>query len=171
MKVFLIGLPGSGKSYWARQLSTHYQLPLIDLDAEIVKNTGLSINDIFMNHGEEWFRQKEAELLRTCSQQNKSFIFSTGGGVPCYHNNMEFINENGISIFINRSPESIGQRLLSKGFDKRPLLRDKKDTLIYELKAKLAEREEFYQKAYIKLNKDDLYIADFIKVIEGWSKK
>jgi shikimate kinase len=170
MKIYLIGLPGSGKSYWARQLSTHYQLPLIDLDAEIVKNSGMSINDIFINHGEAWFRQKEAELLRHSSSEQEQFIFSTGGGAPCFHDNMKFINQQGISIFINRNPENIAQRLLSKGFDKRPLLKDKKDTLVDELKAKLAEREGFYKQAHIILDWDDLELAHFTQPIDRKTK-
>jgi len=167
MKVYLIGLPGSGKSYWARQLSAHYQLPLIDLDAEIVKNTGMSINDIFVNKGEDWFRNKEAELLRSCSHQVEAFIFSTGGGAPCFHYNMEFINQNGLSIFINRSPGSIANRLLSKGFDKRPLLKDKKDSLGDELEDKLEKRKQFYEQAKIVLTKDDLVLADFTREIDS----
>lgn len=170
MKIYLIGLPGCGKSYWASQLATHYQLPLIDLDAEIVKDTGLSINDIFMYHGEEWFRQKEADLLRLCSQQNDSFIFSAGGGAPCFHNNMSFINRNGISIFINRSPDNIAQRLLNKGFDKRPLLKGKKDTLQEELAMKLQQRKQYYEQAIIVLSKNDLVLEDFLKVLIKYRK-
>ena len=170
MKIYLIGLPGCGKSYWARQLATHYQLPLIDLDAEIVKETGLSINDIFINHGEKWFRQKEADLLRICSHQIRSFIFSTGGGAPCFHNNMRFINDEGISIFINRSPQNITQRLLAKGFEKRPLLRDKKDTLTHELNMKLQQRKPYYEQAKTVLSKDDLLLDDFVNALEEYKK-
>ncbi|MFW5759679.1 MAG: shikimate kinase [Cyclobacteriaceae bacterium] len=171
MKIYLIGLPGSGKSYWARQLSAHYQLRLIDLDAEIVKDTGRSINDIFINHGEQWFRQKEADLLRQISQKYAQFIFSTGGGAPCFHQNMKYINENGISIFINRTPENIALRLLSKGFDKRPLLKDKRDTLVEELKNKLAERIIFYQQAHIVVEHDELKLQDFTIPIDNLQKK
>lgn len=171
MKIYLVGLPGSGKSYWARQLSAYYQLPLVDLDTEIVKDTGSTINDIFINHGEEWFRQKEADLLRSITLQREKFIFSTGGGAPCFHQNMQYINQHGISVFINRTPEHIARRLLSKGFDKRPLLKDKKDTLVDELRTKLAERAVDYRKAHIILDLDDLELHHFTAAIDHHKKK
>ena len=167
MKIILVGLPGSGKSFWGRQLAAYYQVKLIDLDIEIINYTGSTINDIFAEQGEEWFRKTEADILRGVLGQPGPYILSTGGGAPCFHQNMEAINAVGISIFLNRSPESIAKRLLQKGFDKRPLLKDKKDTLAEELQQKLLQRKPFYTKAHISLNQDEMQLESFINALES----
>ena len=78
--IVLIGLSGSGKSTFGKRLAARYQMPLVDMDAEIVKKTGRSISNIFATDGEEAFRDMETECARECGRLS-GVIISTGGGV------------------------------------------------------------------------------------------
>jgi shikimate kinase len=100
MKLFLIGLMGSGKSVMGKRISQSAQLPFIDLDNEIEKEEGMKIQEIFSKKGEDYFRTLEAAALRRHSEAEE-FVMATGGGAPCFHGNMDFINKTGTSIFLN----------------------------------------------------------------------
>src|SRR5688572_1061429 len=106
MKLFLVGLPGSGKSTIGKQLSNLLNLPLVDTDDLIIQKEKSTIEEIFKYHGENYFRELEKKTLHELIASDK-LIISTGGGLPCFFDNMEVINKNGISIYLNVSPESI----------------------------------------------------------------
>src|SRR3954463_10365891 len=98
--VFLIGLMGSGKTFWAHKLSAILNIPAFDLDTEIEKAESKTIAEIFVEKGEAYFRKKENEILKNFSD-NKNFILSTGGGTPCFHDNIDWMNVQGITIWID----------------------------------------------------------------------
>ena len=98
-KIYLIGMPGSGKTTLGLQLAEALQLPFVDLDKEIEKHEGKSVPDIFSQQGEAHFRQVESKLLKEWSASGKTFIMATGGGAPCNHHGIEVINRSGLSIF------------------------------------------------------------------------
>ena len=98
-KVFLIGLPSSGKTTLGKRLATLNQWEFIDMDDEIVKHTGHSISSIFENDGEQGFRIIERELLKVLIEDSKSNqLISTGGGAPCFFDNMSLIKS--VKVFI-----------------------------------------------------------------------
>ena len=103
--IFLIGMMGSGKSYWAQQLATTYNMNWIDLDSEVEKENMMSIKVIFETEGEESFRIKEKNALHKLAH-HKNLIIATGGGTPCFYNNMQWMNEHGTTIWIDE-PVSI----------------------------------------------------------------
>src|SRR5690242_535239 len=98
MKIFLIGLMGSGKSFLGKKISESMNLPFIDLDTEIEKQEKLSIAEIFSAKSEDYFRTVETSLLRSNSAK-KEFVMATGGGAPCFHGNMDYIKQTGISVY------------------------------------------------------------------------
>ncbi|MFW5657975.1 MAG: shikimate kinase [Bacteroidota bacterium] len=146
MRIFLVGFMGSGKTTIGRQLARLLDYRFIDMDDLIVKNEEMDIPAIFEKKGESYFRGKEQNLLHELKHL-KNVVISTGGGVPCYFDNMKVIKESGISVYIKLPAGAIVQRLQNSA-GKRPLVdnRNKKDLTDY-VKRKLVEREPFYLQA------------------------
>jgi shikimate kinase len=162
MLIFLIGFMGSGKSYVARNLSIILNCDFVDMDKIIEEEEGLSINELFEQKGENYFRIKEKDYLEKLDI-NQNLIVSTGGGTPCFFNNMDLMNEKGLTIYLNRSKEIVLFRLV-KGQNKRPLLNGlSKDELEKFYDERLSSRETFYKKAKIyAYDKDVNEIASLI---------
>ena len=164
MKIYLIGFMGTGKTYWGRQLSERLTLPFFDLDEQIASSEGKSINDIFGQHGEEYFRQKEKEILHLLTESHDSFIMACGGGTPCYFNNIEYMNRSGSTIWINTPMPILIERLLKDKAD-RPLLKDLSDEQIKNfISKKFADRRMYYEQASQTLN-EDITLNHFIENI------
>ncbi|ADR23683.1 shikimate kinase [Marivirga tractuosa] len=154
MRYFLLGLPGSGKSHWGRIWSKKLKLPFFDLDEVIVENEGNSINEIFKNEGEEHFRNLETFYLQKLIANYSSLILSTGGGTPCFRDNLLLMNEKGISIFLNPPIEEIANRVWNPNeIIKRPLFSDCNSIKdVQEVLQRLNEdRIPIYQKAIVEL--------------------
>ncbi len=139
-KIFLIGLPASGKTSLGKRLAAEIEFPFIDLDDEIIKFSGSSITEIFEESGEDHFRILEKELLEKTIHENDQFILATGGGAPCFYDNLELMNHNGVTIFINPPIEEIHERL--KGDESRPLLKD------HSVEELLEKRKPWYERAH-----------------------
>ena len=114
MKYFLVGMPSCGKSSLAKIIGKEINIQFIDLDKEIEIVEKRSINEIFNIKGEGYFRKIESEVLNSIIKSNKSFIMATGGGTPCYNDNMKIINNNGISIFLDVKITELETRLKNK---------------------------------------------------------
>ncbi len=156
---------GAGKSYWGKQLADHWQLPYYDLDEVIVEAEEMAISDIFATKGEDYFREKESLLLRELSRQD-NFLISCGGGTPCFQDNMDFMNEHGITIWINPSLEAMVERLQRKKH-KRPLIQDLDDEdLLDFVEKKMAERRPFYEQSRHIISSDNISLDTFTKNIE-----
>jgi shikimate kinase len=148
MKIFLIGFMGSGKTTLGRKLAARMGCEFIDLDHKLEQQVELSIAEYFSIFGEDAFRTKESEVLKKTVYPD-NVIISTGGGLPCYFDNMEWMKANGKVVYIKLSPKTLADRLES-GKEERPLLQDKHgDDLIAFIEQKLAEREGFYSQANI----------------------
>ena len=142
-KIFIVGMPGSGKSTMAKYLSSETSFKYLDLDEEIELKSKKSVSKIFEIDGEESFRVLEKETLDEIIQKEEKFILATGGGTPSYDDNMGKMNENGITIFLNTSPEILIERISRK--NKRPLFNS---TNIREKVNKiLNERIKFYKRS------------------------
>ena len=154
---------GSGKSFWANKLSTLTNIPSFHLDDEIEKAEQKTIAAIFSESGEDYFRQKETEVLQSFSGKN-NFILSVGGGTPCFNNNMDWMNENGTTIWIDEPIEIIEKRLL-KEKSHRPLIANVPDeNLNGFLSAMREKRSVFYAKAKYHLS-DNINEKKFLEII------
>jgi shikimate kinase len=120
MKIFLIGMPGSGKTTLGKQLASRLAVDFVDLDEEIEKAEVKSIPEIFQEKGEDHFRLLEARLLREWSAGTKSFVMATGGGAPCFHKGIDVINEYGLSVFLDCPVHELVNRVRHN--QERPLL-------------------------------------------------
>src|SRR5512133_3442701 len=97
--IYLIGFMGSGKSTAGRELARLLGWSFTDLDTEVEKREGKTIRQIFAQKGEEYFRNLETKVLRDLNTLANSVI-STGGGTPCHSDNMDFMLENGLTIYL-----------------------------------------------------------------------
>jgi shikimate kinase len=165
MKIYLIGFMGCGKSHWGKQLGEKLNIPYFDLDDEIVKEESKSITEIFAYHGEEYFRQKEKDVLYTLTEKHNSFVLATGGGTPCYFNNIEYMNKNGTSVWFNCSVECLFNRLV-KEKDHRPLIRNLTDEQLRSfIIKKFGDRKIFYRQASVIINEDAITLENIVDTI------
>lgn len=166
MRVFLIGFMGSGKTHWGMQLASQLKIPFFDLDKEIESKEGKSVADIFAASGEEFFRTKERETLESLIDANHSMVLSTGGGTPCFFNNIKTMKKYGVAVWLNTHVEVLLQRLLREKHT-RPLLKNVADEelRIYIIR-KLNERKIYYEQADVMIdNEQSIPVNEFIQTI------
>ncbi len=146
MRIYLIGFMGCGKSSLGKRLARKLDYPFVDLDTEIEMAAGKSVTAIFDAHGEDWFRKKERELLHRTVDLSRGVI-ATGGGTPYYFDNMDFMNAQGVTVYLKMSPVSLTHRL-QYAQKKRPLVSDLTgEDLFRFVLEKLKSREPFYCRA------------------------
>lgn len=147
-------MPGSGKTTLGQQVAQALNLKFVDLDKEIEKKEKATIPDIFQFHGEVYFREVESIVLKSWATSADSFIMATGGGTPCFHEGIDVINENGISVFLNVPVDELLKRTVHKTH--RPLLAGENEFEKREkLKTLYAKRLGIYEKAEIVLLSPD----------------
>lgn len=165
VKVFLIGMMGSGKSYWAEKLKKKLKLAAYDLDNLVEMIEERTIAEIFEQSGEEYFRKEEAKMLRLFKEK-KQFILSCGGGTPCYGDNIQWMNKNGITIWIDEPVDVLTQRLLPEK-EHRPLIRNQDPSSLNDfLSTRLKERSAYYSQAQYTLSGIQITESNFIKIIK-----
>lgn len=165
--IFLIGLPSSGKTTLGKQLARHVRYRFVDSDVLIVKEEGMPIPDIFAQKGEPYFREAEARILRAIRPDSK-LVIATGGGMPCFHDNMDYIKANGLSVFLDVSPEQIVERILRHSTDDRPLYQKNDGQLLNNLREKYESRLGFYSKADFTLHGDNIHIRQLLDTIQQY---
>ena len=155
--IFLIGFMGCGKTTWGKKLASDLGYNFIDLDHVLEAHIGMSIPQYFSTHSEEEFRKLESEILKT-TQYPPNTIVSTGGGLPCFFDHMEWMNNHGQTVYIQLSPKTLASRLENPKTS-RPVLKGKKgDELVTFIEHKLAEREGYYLQATHTVNGIDLSV-------------
>jgi shikimate kinase len=168
MKIYLIGLPSSGKTTLGKQLAQAIQSEFIDMDDLIEQKEQQTISAIFAKKGEDYFRKVEQEMLNQLVEgDDENQIISTGGGVPCFFDNMEKMDSNGMTIYLKVSPKELVRRLTGTGTASRPLLQGKKDDeLEKEIIKKLKQRDPYYSQAKHVLDGDKLHVNDLINLVK-----
>lgn len=162
MKIYLIGYMGSGKTTIGKTVAEKLQWTFLDTDEIIEKRYEMEISEIFRLYGESEFRGAEQEILKELAGEENAVI-STGGGAPCFFDNMEQMNITGKTFYINLPPNQLAERLLATNLDTRPLLaRLSKEELEKFIVENLAKREQFYNLAHYKVSGTDEEIANQI---------
>jgi shikimate kinase len=143
--IFLIGMPSSGKSTLGRKLAKLLNYQFIDTDKLIVEDQQMSIPLLFSSKGEDYFREVESRILKTILP-NQRYVIATGGGVPCFFDNMDYVKATGISVFLDLPVCVLAARIENHGKDDRPLLSGLSQ-LEEELTRKYEQRLPFYSRA------------------------
>ena len=158
MKIFLIGMPGSGKTSLGKKLADNLKLSFIDLDEVIEKKVQLTIPGIFEQHGEDYFRNAESKVLKKTGLAEDYFVMATGGGTPCFFDNMDFMNEAGMAIYLKISKKELTIRL-GKNASIRPMLQEE-GVLHDKVSELLQTRCRYYEKADVTCESDRLTTKD-----------
>lgn len=150
-RVILVGMMGAGKTTLGKALSKELNLSFYDLDDYIEQRYHTTINTIWDRKGEAFFRKIEQRMLHEVGEF-EDIILASGGGTPCYENNMDYMNEKGKTVYLKASTNTLMEHL-KKGKEKRPLLKNKNDKETEEWIVKgLREREPYYNKAKYTMN-------------------
>lgn len=158
-KFFLIGYMGAGKTTLGKILAKKKGLHFIDLDLFIESRYQKTIRQMFDDIGEARFREIESAILREVSEF-ENVVISTGGGTPCFSNNIDYMNDKGTTIYLWSSSDALAKRL-NKCKASRPLLKDKnEEELRIFVQENLDRRNEFYSKAHIIFETDEFETAD-----------
>lgn len=143
---FLTGFMGSGKSHWGRIWADKNNLAYFDLDHEIEEEVGLKINQIFEKHGEDAFREMEKDQLRKFEKEQR-FLLSSGGGTPCFFDNLEWMKSKGTVVYLKANPTYLLKRVMDE-VDQRPILKKTNPSeLLFFIEKKLKERSASYEEA------------------------
>ena len=165
MRIYLIGFMGSGKSHWGRLLSSKLTLPFFDLDKQIMDEEKKSIAEIFEEKGEEYFRMLEKEALYILTESHESFVMACGGGTPCYFNNIDYMNNNGTTVWLNTRLDVLFNRLLQEK-EARPLLTDLSDAQLKQfILKKFSERRIYYEQASLVIEESEASVDLLIQHI------
>lgn len=161
-RIFLIGYMGSGKTTIGKLLARKLNYSFVDMDTQIEKKQFKTVSQIFAEKGEEEFRRLEQKCLHEIAEFDK-VIIATGGGAPCFFDNMEYMNSHGLTIYLKLSPTELAQRLELIGGNKRPLLANRRGQELGLFIAEgLAKREPFYNKANYSLSGEIVETVDAI---------
>jgi shikimate kinase len=154
MKVYLIGFMGSGKTHIGQKLAQLLGFLFVDTDSLIENTEGMTVAQLFENKGETAFRDIESERLKSLSKWD-NIIVATGGGAPCFLDNMTYLNNSGITVYLKTNPQLLLERLLPET-EKRPLLKGRSEVeLLAFITTKIEEREAFYGQADIIIHQEN----------------
>ncbi len=164
MLIYLIGMPACGKTTWGQSLAKLLDFDFIDTDAWIEQRHQQSVKDLFAL-GEDVFRKKEQQAIMEIASSNKTnnVVVATGGGLPCFFDNIEVLKNSGYVIYLERTVEELLQHLENDD-NKRPLL-NKSVSLRAKLQQQLQEREIFYKQSHYQIKNPD---KELFALVKSW---
>ena len=164
-KFFIIGYMGSGKTTAGKKLSLKLGYEFADLDKVIESEYGLTIPQIFSTKGESEFRSIEHNSLKKLIEKD-NIVIACGGGTPCYYSNMELMNNNGITVYLKMSVDTLVSRLeIAK--TERPVIANKSGEELRKFVARqLEKREGFYHQAQYTVKGKDLNVDELAKFVK-----
>ena len=165
MKIFLVGYMTSGKSSFGKKLGYALNTKFIDLDEYIEKKLNHTIPYHYQTQGEESFREIEHEGLKEIIHMEDDFVLATGGGTPCYYDNMDLLNKNGKTIYLKVDVNVLVDRLKNTS-RKRPLMANiEKDNVEAYVKKHFAEREKCYNKSSIIIDTLAISVSQLVQIL------
>ena len=150
LPIYLVGYMGAGKTTAGKMLAEKLGWHFVDLDEAFKEIHGYSTADYIRQFGIDDFRRKEKYVLEDLADQIpfEKIIYATGGGYPCYEDNMDCLRELGTSIYIRWKPEHLAKRLILTDLCDRPVLQGRtEEELLAFIVPQLEAREPFYAKA------------------------
>jgi shikimate kinase len=164
--IYIIGFMGSGKSTAGRKLASILGWSFIDLDKKLEEFTGNTIPELFSVYGEEHFRKVESEVLKSVGNQLNTVI-SAGGGTPCHSDNMDYMIETGLTIYLKLTPVQLKGRL-NGSKEKRPLIMNLDNgSLLGFIEEKLSVRKKWYERAEIIVDGINLDISMLKSIVKS----
>ena len=162
--VFLVGMPGAGKTYWGEKIAAARKVPFVDLDIFIAEQENASIPALFAMYGENGFREREQRHLKKAIGAAKyDIVVACGGGTPCFGDNMKIMLDAGTVIYLE-SDVALLLKHLKESTEVRPLLNNRGELGAY-LEDLLKKRARFYEQANYILQVKDISLATFAKII------
>lgn len=165
MRIFLTGFPGSGKTFLGKLWAEDNRLSFYDLDRLIEEEERMSIERIFAEKGEAYFREKEAAVLRNTDRFDNCII-ACGGGTPCFFDNADWMKRNGIMVFLAETPDHIFHHLINDKLH-RPLVPRDAENLHRYIKEGSAERLSFYLKSSVTIFPENLNRNGFNFILQN----
>ena len=163
-RIYLVGYMGAGKTTTARRLAQRMGWEVVDTDALFEEKYKISVNDFFNKYDEPLYRKLESEVLKA-TESLEHVVVSTGGGTACYFDNMEWMNQHGLTVFMRISPQAAVDRVIHSRH-KRPLAEGKSEEELTEfVNRHYASRMPFYEQAQITVKSEDFDLEDAIKKI------
>ncbi|HYQ55707.1 MAG TPA: shikimate kinase [Draconibacterium sp.] len=154
MRIYLIGYMGCGKSRLGKRLSEHLGVQFVDMDDYIEERNCKTIPQIFADHGEDGFRKRERKALEELSEFT-DIVIATGGGAPCFFDNIDLMNKTGKTVFLNIDPVILADRLMNSKTE-RPLIKGKsREELVAFIDETLKKRKQFYSQAQFEITEPD----------------
>ena len=167
-KVYIVGYMGAGKTTAARRIAQRLGWEVADTDALFEEKYKISVNDFFNKYDEPLYRKLESEVLKS-TESLENVVVSTGGGTACYFDNMEWMNQHGLTVFLRISEKAVIDRLLHAK-RKRPLAIGKTEAELTEFVSKhYTSRLPFYEKAQITVKAENFDLENLIEMINGFS--
>ncbi|MBR1427098.1 MAG: shikimate kinase [Paludibacteraceae bacterium] len=147
--IYLIGYMGAGKSTTGRLLADKLGWHFVDLDDAFLEIHGMTTGDYIRRYGLEEFRHKEKYVVEDLAELPiENVVYATGGGYPCWEDNMECLKELGVSFYLRWSPEHLTRRIELSGTAQRPVLGDRSgEELLAFVRQQMGERENYYAQA------------------------
>lgn len=168
-RIFLIGYMGSGKTSMGIKLAENLGLTFVDMDHHIEEKYHKTVSQIFEESGQDAFRKMEQNCLHEVAEF-ENCVIATGGGAPCFFDNMTFMNAHGLTVYLNLSSEQLAARLEMSRAGKRPLIANKQgDELRQFIAEGLSAREVFYKQAKVSVSgTDDEILANIEKAVSDF---
>lgn len=164
-RIYIVGYMGAGKTTAAKRLARRLGWDVADTDALFEEKYRISVDDFFQKYDEPLYRKLESEILKSTGDSDH-IVISTGGGTACYFDNMEWMNQHGLTVFMQISPKAAVDRVLHSRH-KRPLARGKsEEELLKFVSRHYASRMPFYAQAKITVKSEDFDLDALMQRIE-----
>ncbi len=165
MKITLVGYMGAGKTLIGKQLADQLRLPWYDLDQRIATASGYTVTETILNKGELFFREIEREQLIVAIKE-PHFVMSTGGGTPCYYDNIDYMNKQSLTVYLQYSVSELYERLEGHQAT-RPLIAHLEGEALREYVGKhLFERAEYYERATFTIKAGSKTVNEIVAEIK-----
>lgn len=157
LPVYLIGYMASGKTTAGRLLAQKLGWPFVDLDEAFLEINGYTTGEYIRKFGMEAFRKEEKDCVEKLAELPvQKVVYATGGGYPCWEDNMECLHELGTSFYLRWTPEQLTTRLFLSGITQRPVAQDgmkaaegatEEEKMLHFVRGHLAARQPYYEQA------------------------